>query len=275
MTRDPTLIMKTSVPNFVPLSRSAHADTRWTKYTDYRFAASQMLVPVIGAELARAAAHMPVAFVSSEAGYLPMALLGLEQGRNLFIDEQGRWLAEYVPAALRGQPFALGRGKGGQLMLCIDENSPLVGGAGGETFFTAQGEATDDVRKTMDFLHRLEQGRAATAVACEALARQGCLAPLVFAVKDKAGGERRLEGLFQADEAALDKLDGEAFLALRAAGAIALAYGQLLSLQKLPLLPRLAARIPQDGGAQALMAGKDIDLSFLEKDGTFGFDAFR
>ena len=264
-----------SAPNFVPLSRSAHADIRWRRYADYRFAASQMLLPVVAGELARVAAHMPVAFAPSASGYLPVALLGLEQGSNLFIDEQGRWLADYVPAGLRTQPFALGRGKSGQLMLCVDENSPLLGGAGGESFFDGQGEVTEDVRKTMDFLHRLEQGRAATAVACEALARHGCLAPLVFSVKDKAGGERRLEGLFQANEAVLDKLDSEAFLALRAAGAIALAYTQLLSLQKLALLPRLAARIPQDTGAQALVAGKDIDLSFLEKDGTFGFDAFR
>ena len=264
-----------SAPSFVPISRSAHADIRWRRYADYRFAASQFLVPVIASELSRVAGGMPVAFAPTASGHVPVALLGLERGRNLFVDEQGRWLADYVPAALRGQPFALGRGQNGQLMLCIDENSPLVGGAEGERFFTEQGEVTEDLQKTMEFLDRVEKGRAATAVACEALARHGCLAPLVFATRSKGGRERRLEGLFQVNEAALDKLDAEAFLALRAAGAIALAYTHLVSLQKLPLLAKLAARIPQDKGAQALVAGKDIDLSFLEKDGTFGFDAFR
>jgi hypothetical protein len=265
-----------AAPRFVPLSRTAHAGKRWRRYTDYGFAASQMLVPVIGFELPRAAVSMPVAFVRSDTGYLPMAVLGLQAQRNLFIDGQGRWLADYVPAALRTQPFALGRGGDGQLVLCIDEASPLIAGDGGEPLFGEQGEPADEVRKAMAFLQRIEQGRAATAAACEALTRHNCIAPMVFSVKGQAGGARRLEGLFQADEAALGKLPDAAFLELRNTGALALAYAQLISLQKLTLLPALAARRAQEEAVpDSLVAGKEIDLSFLDKDGTFGFDAFR
>ena len=264
-----------AAPQFVPLSRASHTGKRWRRFSDYRFAAARALVPVVAWEVAKVAVCMPMVFARGPAGYTPVALLGLESDKNLFVDEQGRWLADYTPAGLRVQPFGLGRGPGGEMAMCVDENSELALGAEGEPFFDEQGEITEDLRKIMGFLQRVEQGRAATAIACEALARHGCIAPLAFSVKDKGGKEHRMEGLYRADEAVLNKLAAEAFLELRTTGAIALAYAQLVSLQKLPLLPKLAARVPQGAAAASVAAGKDIDLSFLEKDGTFGFDAFR
>ena len=77
--------------------------------------------------------------------------------------------------------------------------------------------------------------------------------------------------MFQIDEAALNALPDEAFLELRRAGALLIAYGQLLSMQHLPLLGQLA-----DAHAKAAAPlptqGKDIDLSFLSEGEMFKFD---
>jgi len=53
-------------------------------------------------------------------------------------------------------------------------------------------------------------------------------------------GEHTLPNLHRIDEAALGKLSDEAFLGLRQASALPLAYAQLLSLNQLEVLQRLA-----------------------------------
>ncbi|HSI52887.1 MAG: SapC family protein [Ramlibacter sp.] len=256
-------------PRIVPLSRSAHAHKRWIPYTGYSFAMPHTLLPLVGLELGRAASCLPVVFAAVDKGFLPMALLGLDTGQNLFVGEGGEWLGEYVPAALRSQPFALGRNPQGQLILCIDEGSPLVSDTEGELFFPQGDELAAGARKAMDFLSRVEQGRAATLRACEALAKHGCIVPLSFTVK-VSGVDRSVEGLYQAGETQLSALPDEAFLELRKTGALQLAYTQLLSLHKLPLLGSLATR-----RAEAVARRAGPDLSLLDKDGTFGFDALR
>lgn len=263
-------------PRIVPLSRSVHGTKRWISYTDHRFAASQVLVPVLAGEMTHAATKLPLVMAKTESGFLPMALLGLDQGRNLFVGDRGEWLAEYVPAVLRSQPFALGRSSQGQLMLCIDEASPLVSDTEGQLFFPEGDELAAAARKTMEFLGVLEQERAATTRACEALARHQCIVPLTFTAK-VAGTDRVIEGLYQVGEAQLNGLADQAFLELRAAGALALAYAHLVSLQKLPMLGALATRHAEATAKKAAQAASEtgVDLSLLDKDGTFGFDALR
>jgi len=151
----------------------------------------------------------------------------------------------------------------------VDESSPLFSDTEGELFFPQGDELAPGARKAMDFLGMVEQGRAATVRACEALARHQCIVPLAFTTK-VSGADRKVEGLFQAGEAQLNALPDEAFLELRAAGALQLAYSQLLSLHKLPMLGALATR-----RAEAASRTAGTALSMFDKDGTFGFDALR
>ena len=247
------------------MSRAAHGAKRWRGSAGYAFASAVTALPLVGAEVAHAAADFPVVFTRTPSGYLPIALLGLGT-RNLFVGPDGEWLAEYVPAALRSQPFALGRNEQGQLVLCIDESSPLVSDAAGEPFFDPAGELHATARSVGEFLSRIQQGRDATDAACKLLDRHGCIVPLEAPVKI-AGVERRLEGLYQVGEAELNKVSGEALAELRSAGALAIAYAHRVSLHRLPVLVRREA-VPAPPSAT-------VDLSILDKDGTFGFDAFR
>ena len=254
---------------FVPLSRTAHAGKHWKKSSDYRFAASQLVLPLVGIEITRAATSLPVVFVRGEGGYWPMALLGVEAGRNLFIDEQGKWLGDYLPMGLRSQPFALGRGKDeDRTVLCIDENSALLTDGPGEALFAQDGQLAAEVRKTAEFLNRIEQARMLTRQACELLERHHCIVPLPFAVKGEEGRDRRLEGLFQAGEEQLNALSDAAFLELRGSGALQLAYAQLVSLHKLPLLGALAS---WHANQRSRQAPAPVDLSVLDRNGTFDF----
>lgn len=264
-----------AAPSLTPLSRATHSGLRWRRYKDYGFASGQLLVPLAAAELPKAAVAFPVVFARAESGYVPVGLFGVKPGANLFVGHRGEWLGRYIPASLRSQPFAMGRDQGGRFVLCVDAHSPLINESEGERFFDESGEPSEAARKVMEFMQVVERGRAAAHVACEALARHNCIAPLAVPVKIPGAPDQRLEGLFQVDEAVLSALPDEAFLELRKAGGLLLAYTQLLSLQHMATLGQLAARRAQEEAKHAAGAAAMPDLSLLDKDGTFGFDALR
>jgi hypothetical protein len=260
MTTAPT---SPAVPRYVPLSRTAHAAMRWNRFTDYRFASSLAVVPIAAMETGRAAATLPIVFARAGGGLTTMVLVGLEPGRNLFVDAAGQWQGDYVPSMLRAQPFALVR-NGGQSVLCFDEASPLISPTGAEPMFTEGGELSDAVRQTGEFLQQLQQARETTDKACAALERHGCLLP--FSPPGPAEGvASRLGGLLRVGEKKLNQVDGAALAELRDCGALSLAYCHLVSLHRLSALVRMSAQ-----RAQAT-----VDLSLLEKNGTISFDAFR
>lgn len=104
-----------------PVTHSRHAAMRWRHNHSYAFAADRAVIPLVAAELAKAALAFPIAFIGEGEALVPAAVLGLESNRNLFVAEGGRWLGGYVPAALRGYPFVLGRTEDGQQLLYVDE----------------------------------------------------------------------------------------------------------------------------------------------------------
>jgi hypothetical protein len=91
----------------------------------------------------------------------------------------------------------------------------------------------------LDFLVQLDANRIATGRAVAALAGAEALAPWPLEV-ETAEGRKAVAGLFRVDEARLNALDADAFLALRAAGALPLAYAQLLSMGQLSVFQTLA-----------------------------------
>jgi hypothetical protein len=61
---------------------------------------------------------------------VPLALMGLNEGVNVFVDNEGKLLGEcYVPAYIRRYPFMLARLRpdADELSLCFDSQSGLVG----------------------------------------------------------------------------------------------------------------------------------------------------
>ncbi|QIK36790.1 SapC family protein [Caldichromatium japonicum] len=229
------------MPTLVPLSRERHAQKCWRHWTSYAFAAQQGLVPLVAAEFPKATMALPIAFVQQGEAYLPVAVLGIEPGVNLFVAPDGRWLGGYVPAVLRSYPFSLAQTGEGQWALCIDEESGLLVAAGeGEPFFAAGGELAERVKAVMAVLQQVEHSRQTTVRACASLSQYGLIKPWPIRVK-LGESQDEVEGLFQIDEGVLNRLADGPFLELRRVGALALAYCQLLSMQHIDLLGRLAA----------------------------------
>lgn len=258
------------MPQIQVISRERHAQQRWQRYTHYAFAAQEAVVPLAAAELSKAVMSLPLAFVERLGAFVPVAVLGLQAGSNLWVGPDGRWVGPYIPAALRSYPFCLARAEDGQQVLCMDEASGLLSaGPEGERFFNEDGQPTQTMLDIWNFLIQTEQSRATAAAACAALARHQLIRPWPITIQNDAG-EQRIEGLFQIDEAALKQLQGEALQELTGAGALAVAYCQLLSIQHLPVLGQLA-QARAKAAAAAPSPARDLNLEFLNRSGTISF----
>ena len=93
------------MPQFAAVSRERHANKKWLRYSNHAFAAGEIIAPIVGAELARAALAMPCAFLQQSGRYTLVAVLSIIAGRNMFVGPDGRWLGPYVPAVFRLYPF--------------------------------------------------------------------------------------------------------------------------------------------------------------------------
>jgi hypothetical protein len=265
----------TAAPEFHPVSPVRHSSSYWHPMASYAWTAREAVVGLVAPEMARAALHMPVAFVQYHDQYLLAAVLGLEAGTNLFVGEGGRWTGGYVPALLRGRPFTLLPSSDGKKVLCVDEAAGRVGSAeqpGGQPFFAGEGKLAAPVQQLLDFLSQIESARQPTLDACAALHAKGLLVPWSIEIKTDTG-PRMLEGLYRVDEAAMNALPDDAYLELRRAGAIAVAYAQLMSMPQLAGLgERASARLAAAARiAPPVTSTGDLDLSFLERGDTLRF----
>jgi hypothetical protein len=263
---------------FVALSRQRHAGMRWRRYDSYAFAADVSLAPLAAEETALAAADLPLAFAERAGRWGAFAVLGLLPGQNLHVGKDGRWRGDYVPAALRAYPFAFlpAKGRDGGV-LAIDADAELVGAdePGTELLLDAEGRPSPALAKVMRFMQARERGFERVRVQAAALREHGVLVPWPIQVRF-AEGERKVEGLWMVDDAALARLGDAEFLALRASGALTLAYSHIVSKRHLSRFGRLlvehaAAAAPAQapgGGEAGTEAGGELDLEFLAKGGT-------
>ena len=88
-----------------PLSRETHGNMGLKQVPNpFRFAAQTHIMPLVVTEFAPAALSYPIIFVGEQR--MPVAVMGVNQGENLFANEQGVFEVDaYLPAYMRRYPF--------------------------------------------------------------------------------------------------------------------------------------------------------------------------
>ena len=253
------------MPHFTAVTREHHAGKKWQRLTGYGFASTAALAPVVGVELGRAALAMPLAFFQDRDRFVLVAVLSLTPNRNMLVAPDGRWLGGYVPAFLRAYPFCLLPQQGtDQILLCVDTDSGLVadGEATGEDFFGPDGNLSPALKSVLNLLNELERNRRATDIAVAALAGAGVIQPWPIKLKTEQGEQPAPVGLYRVDEVALNALTDEAFLKLRKASALPIAYVQMLSMGQLSMFEHLARIQAQLRPPPAPVLPENIDSLF-------------
>jgi hypothetical protein len=223
-----------------PITYSSFSGKKFSRDSSMRFAARDTLVPLALNEIPRAAMTMPIAFVKTETGFTPTAVLALGSTVNLFVTVDGQWEGGYLPATYRGYPFKLAKVEQNHI-LCIDDQSGCINTVKGEHFFLAPGKPSKFMQDVLSFLTQLELARIATQEVCGLLDTFGLIVPWATADgKESKLDTDNLNGLFRVSEEALNGLDQKSLFALHSKGVLPLIYGHLLSLQNLALLSERA-----------------------------------
>jgi hypothetical protein len=259
---------------FIPLTSSRHGNKSLSPIRSYAFAASASIVPIAATEFGHVASSMPIAFIEEAGSYKAVALLSPIAARNLFVMESGRWVGRYVPTLFRTYPFRLvcREPASDDWVLCIDEACPDLSDAGGDArpLFSAEGSLAPWAKAIGDLLRDFERGRHIANRAVAALAEAGALCPWEIKIRQK-DGEQILKGLHRIDETALGKLNDEAFLGLRRALALPLAYAQLLSIAQLEVLQHLIGVQAEVARRQSPAVGPGGDAFNLTSDDSLHF----
>lgn len=233
------------MPNFVPVNQKAHQASGFEKYSHYAHAEGDALAPVLISEIGKLIPSMPLAFYKNEQmeHYQLVALQGLTPGNNLFLGPKKQWLGSYIPACYRGYPFRLFAVEGkAEKVLCIDQDSPSFHAqaeADDQCLFNADGQPSEFVIRIRDFLTLLDKDTYQTQQRVDLLAEYGLITPWHIRHDGKSESQEPLQGLHHIKEAALKDLSPEQLKILVLRGALPLAYGQLLSEQRVESLCHL------------------------------------
>lgn len=231
--------------NYQPVSPEKHRHAGWISPSRYFYAAQDVVVPVAAAELSHLLTSMPLAFVHADdnAPFELVAVQSLQPGVNAYVAPDGRWLGQYIPAFYRSYPFrllAIETSK--QTALCADSSQNCffteANSEQATPLFDDQGQISEALAKMKRFIETFEKNRRETQQRVAALDEAGLIEPWNVHLSHgddvrQATDAQPVKGLYRINEAKLKALPAEQLQALIHSGAIALAYAQLLSEQRL------------------------------------------
>jgi hypothetical protein len=262
-----------------PISFEKFGNKRFLRTNNYNFVSKETTVNLVVQEFTKVATSFPIGFIHSGDGYTPIALLGFHSGKNLYVSPEGRWLGGYIPAALRGFPFLLAEVEGGaRQLLCIDDGFGSISDTEGEAFFGEDQQPTKVVKETLNFLNQVSSNRLLTRKIMAVIQKHQLITPWSIRVQSPGQQEQIVEGIFRVNESVLEGLSAEALQELHLSRALPLMYFQLLSMQHLPNLGKLAQVQYDTDQVTATLAKNNIealDISFSADDMTISFENFK
>lgn len=228
----------------VLLDRAKHRRLRVRTSESFAFARKANSVYLAGVEFNEAMKEYAIVFTRASTGRIvPVAMLGLRTRENLFVDEEERWVATYVPAFVRRYPFVLAQLGGEQLGVCIDEAYSGFNTKEGEALFDEQGANTTFMANAVQFLENYQREFARTELFCQRLEQFGLFREMNAQAHLKDGRSFTVSNLLVVDEPKLMTLPDAVALSLFRSGELHLASMHLASLSNMQhLTDRIAQR---------------------------------
>lgn len=242
----------------VPVNKDVHANFKVKPLDGFGFAKDFHIASIMVHEFAKSASVYPIVFLEDKERdeFRPVVLLGLDAGKNLFVANDGKWQASYVPAIIRRYPFALAQtDQEGQFTVCIDEDSSFVSQKDGQALFDKKGEPTEIVENVKRYLSELQQMEVFTKEFCKFLAEHNLYTPLNMRVRDN-DKIKNVTGCYVVNEERLNNLSDTLFLEIRKRNYMAPVYSHLTSLAQ---IERLATLNENESGKAAVKASVESE----------------
>ncbi|MBF0145290.1 MAG: SapC family protein [Magnetococcales bacterium] len=223
----------------VPLNKDIHR-TLCIKTADnlYGFSRVTNSVLLAGVEFAHAAKEYCIVFTKAGDLVMPVALLGLRNDENLYVDHENRWNAHYIPAFIRRYPFILAESGQGdaQKTVCIDETFIGFNDKEGRRLFDDTGESTEFLTSAIKFLQDYQGQYRRTEVFVNRLKDLDLFTELNAQAQLPNGQKVHMGGLLGVDENKLLQLEKNKALELFRSGELSWVYAHLLSMSNMQRL---------------------------------------
>ncbi len=221
-----------------PLSLEAHGNLGISGDPEHPFTYIKdvQVLPIAVGEFPAASLSYPIIFAGPDKN--PAVILGMTEGRNAFVDEEGHVPdGVYLPAYIRRYPFIAARNNDNpdNMMVCIDRASHFISDKPDEPFFK-DGQPTDFTKRCIDFVQSYEQEMAGTRNFVKMLEDLDLFDTIDAFIPGEAGtegvdanGYRKIGEYVGVSKTKLDKISPEKLAELRDNGALLAIYAHQMS----------------------------------------------
>jgi len=220
--------------DLMPLNTRDHAGWKARSSATAKWLVGQHAVPLTVEEFPQAARHYPIIFASGD-NTVPLALMGLNEGVNVFVDAEGNVTPNiYLPAYARRYPFMLAKlaPDSEELSLCFDPSSELIGELDdGEPLFT-DGEASEATKAALQFCEQFEQAGQRTQAFIEEIKKHDLLMEGEVSIQ-QTGVEQPYvyRGFQMINQDKLREMRGDVLRGWAQSGLLPLIYAHIFSLE--------------------------------------------
>lgn len=245
--------------DLLPLSTNDHIDYRVRQVESAPFLVTQHAVPLTVDEFVPAQRFAPIIFSSGDDS-VPLLLMGLNEGVNIFVDDQGQLRGPaYVPAYVRRYPWMLAklRPDSEELSLCFDPTSPAVGAFGdGQPLFD-DGKPSELTQGVLKFCEDFEQAAARTGQFVKDLKDMDLLMDGEVSIQSPLNEQPFVyRGFRMINEEKLRDLRGDQLRKINQNGMLPLIHAHLFSLQLMRDV--FEAQVAQGKGPVPAPAGLEV-----------------
>jgi SapC len=222
--------------DLVPLNSNEHAKYKTRPLDNASFMQGQHAVPLTVEEFVQASRYYPIIFSASD-NPVPLALMGMNEGVNTFMDDDGKFTTPvYLPAYIRRYPFMLARLRpdSDELSLCFDPNSEAVGEfkKEGEALFDKDAKPTENTQNILKFCEEFERAGAQTHAFIEELVKNDLLMDGEVSIQQEGKEQPFIyRGFKMINEEKLRDMRGDELRKMNQNGMLPLIYAHLFSLQ--------------------------------------------
>lgn len=241
------------MPRNVLLNNNDHRNLRIITARGAQYGDDVMFTLTFPAEFRSVQAHYPIVFSKTPEGrFQALALFGFKQKQNLFLDAN-RWDATYVPLMIERQPFLIGAGGNGELLVHVDMDHPRISSTRdetqGEAVFREHGGTTEYLERINSMLLTIHQGLATMDAFIAALLEHNLLESFVFDIRLADGSQNRLTGFYTVHEERLRSLEAAALERLNKPGHLQAIYMVIASMSNFRDLIERQQKLLQAGHA--------------------------
>lgn len=231
--------------NAVLLDNVSHKDLRVKTGYSAEFGDNINTALIFPTEFTYIQREYPILFRRNTSGeFQAIALLGLDKGENLFLDEPV-WNARYVPAIQQRGPFLIGlhqREKDREPMVHVNLDNPRISKTDGEPVFLRHGGHSPLLEHTNRMLQIIYDGDELAKPMFAAFEEMGLIEAMEVQVNLDDRVQYKLPDFFTINQDRLEALDGTLLERLNRSGFLQLAILVVHSLGNIEWLIELKNR---------------------------------